>query len=256
MVLLVAIVAFDIATQASLILNQTRLLSIDPATRSRMNTAFVTGNFIGGALGSALAGVLWQAGGWTAVLLGGAAALTIALLVWATNRRTLTHATHRLTTARDRARPIRERACTTNRSLHMATNDHTAGLAAELAAISDTEEVHVSSRRADGTMSPGQTIWAVVVDGSVFIRSTDGPDKPWFRAAKNRGVGRLQAGDAGLRCDLPRRGRPGPVLDRGRVPTEVPPSARLQHQPRGRVDGHAAATARCAADPRTDIRHL
>jgi hypothetical protein len=62
-VLLVAIVAFDIATQASLILNQTRLLSIDPATRSRMNTAFVTGNFIGGALGSALAGVLWQAGG-------------------------------------------------------------------------------------------------------------------------------------------------------------------------------------------------
>jgi predicted MFS family arabinose efflux permease len=94
-VLLVAIVAFDIATQASLILNQTRLLSIDPATRSRMNTAFVTGNFIGGALGSALAGVLWQAGGWTAVLLGGAAALTIALLVWAFNRHTLTTAARR-----------------------------------------------------------------------------------------------------------------------------------------------------------------
>ncbi len=93
-VLLIAILAFDIATQASLILNQTRLLSINPATRSRMNTAFVTGNFIGGALGSALAGVLWQAGGWPAVLLGGAAALTVALAVWATNRRTLTHATH------------------------------------------------------------------------------------------------------------------------------------------------------------------
>jgi predicted MFS family arabinose efflux permease len=93
-ILLIAILTFDIATQASLILNQTRLLSIDAAARSRMNTAFVTGNFIGGALGSALAGVLWQAGGWTAVLLGGAAALTIALLVWATNRRTLTTVAH------------------------------------------------------------------------------------------------------------------------------------------------------------------
>ena len=80
-VLLIAILVFDIAAQASLTLNQTRLLSINLGTRSRMNTAFVTGNFIGGALGSALAGVLWQAGGWTAVLLGGAAALAIALVV-------------------------------------------------------------------------------------------------------------------------------------------------------------------------------
>ena len=93
-VLLAAIVAFDIATQASLVLNQTRLLGIDPAARSRMNTAFVTGNFIGGALGSALAGVLWHTGGWYAVLLGGLGALTLALIVWATNRRTLNDATH------------------------------------------------------------------------------------------------------------------------------------------------------------------
>ena len=93
-VLLIAIVAFDIAAQASLILNQTRLLSIDPAARSRMNTAFVTGNFIGGAVGSALAGLLWQIGGWYAVLLGGIAALTLALLIWTTNRRTLIDAAH------------------------------------------------------------------------------------------------------------------------------------------------------------------
>jgi predicted MFS family arabinose efflux permease len=93
-VLLIAIVAFDVAVQASLLLNQTRLLSIDPAARSRMNTAFVTGNFIGGAAGSALAGLLWHTGGWYAVLLGGIAALTLALLVWATNRRTLTEAAH------------------------------------------------------------------------------------------------------------------------------------------------------------------
>jgi len=93
-VLLIAIVAFDIATQASLLLNQTRLLSIAPAARSRMNTAFVTGNFVGGAAGSAAAGLLWQAGGWYGVLLGGIAALTLALVVWALNRRTLTAAIH------------------------------------------------------------------------------------------------------------------------------------------------------------------
>ena len=93
-VLLIAIVAFDISAQASLLLNQTRLLSIDPAARSRMNTAFVAGNFIGGAIGSAVAGLLWHSGGWWAVLLGGIAALTLALMVWATNRRTLTNAAH------------------------------------------------------------------------------------------------------------------------------------------------------------------
>jgi hypothetical protein len=77
----------------------------------------------------------------------------------------------------------------------MAANDNR-WTPAELAAISDVEEVHVSSRPADRSLSPGQTIWAVVVDGAVFIRSTDGPEKPWFRAAKNRGVGQFQAGKA------------------------------------------------------------
>ena len=89
-VLLVAIVLFDVATQAAMILNQTRLLSIDPEARSRMNTAFVTSNFIGGAAGSAMAGVLWHHGGWHAVMAGGIAVLALALVVWSLNRRTLT----------------------------------------------------------------------------------------------------------------------------------------------------------------------
>jgi len=80
----------------------------------------------------------------------------------------------------------------------MPTNDDHDWTAAELAAISAIEEVHVSSRRGDNTLSSGRTIWAVVVEGAVFIRSTDGPDKPWFRAAKNRGVGRLRAGATGF----------------------------------------------------------
>ena len=86
-VLLIAIVLLDVAVQAGNVLNQTRLFAVDPEARSRLNTAFVAGNFIGGAIGSALAAVLWQAGGWTAVMLGGAVIAGFALTVWAVARR-------------------------------------------------------------------------------------------------------------------------------------------------------------------------
>lgn len=86
-VVLVAVVLLDVGVQATNVLNQTRLFAIDPAARSRLNTAFVTGNFIGGAIGSALASVLWNAGGWTAVTVGGAVLVGFALTVWAAHRR-------------------------------------------------------------------------------------------------------------------------------------------------------------------------
>ena len=85
--LLAAILLLDIAVQGVNILNQTRLFAIDPAARSRLNTAFVTANFIGGALGSAAASLLWNAGGWHAVTLAGAAACAAALALWALGRR-------------------------------------------------------------------------------------------------------------------------------------------------------------------------
>lgn len=84
---LVAIVVLDIGVQALNILNQLRMFALAPEARSRLNTAFVTGNFIGGALGSGAATVLWSAGGWTAVTLAGAALCGFGLLVWAAGRR-------------------------------------------------------------------------------------------------------------------------------------------------------------------------
>ncbi|MGL3200191.1 MULTISPECIES: MFS transporter [Curtobacterium] len=86
-VVLVAVVLLDVGVQAANVLNQTRLFAIDPAARSRLNTAFVTGNFVGGAIGSAVASVLWNVGGWTAVTVGGAVLLGFALTVWAVHRR-------------------------------------------------------------------------------------------------------------------------------------------------------------------------
>jgi predicted MFS family arabinose efflux permease len=85
-VLLVAVVLLDAAIQATNVLNQTRLFSVDPSARSRLNTAFVVSNFIGGAVGSTITGVLWQFGGWSAVTAGAATLIAIALTVWVTQR--------------------------------------------------------------------------------------------------------------------------------------------------------------------------
>jgi predicted MFS family arabinose efflux permease len=85
--LLLAIVALDVAIQGINILNQTRLFALSAEERSRMNTAFVTTNFIGGALGSAAAAGLWTAGGWNAVTIAAALASGFAIAVWALGRR-------------------------------------------------------------------------------------------------------------------------------------------------------------------------
>jgi len=86
-VLIVAVVLLDIAIQSLNILNSTRLFAVAGDARSRVNTATVTANFIAGAIGSAAAGLLWSAGGWTAVTLTGVAFCVIGLAVWAVGRR-------------------------------------------------------------------------------------------------------------------------------------------------------------------------
>lgn len=86
-VLLIAIVLLDIGVQTNAVISQTRLFAVAPESRSRLNTAFVTSNFIGGSIGSALATVLWQAAGWTGVTIGAAVIIGFALTVWTIGRR-------------------------------------------------------------------------------------------------------------------------------------------------------------------------
>jgi predicted MFS family arabinose efflux permease len=87
LLLIVAIVLFDIAVQTLNILNQARAFAISRDERSRINTAFITCNFIGGAIGSAAASVLWAIDGWTAVTTAGIALGGFGLAVWAAGRR-------------------------------------------------------------------------------------------------------------------------------------------------------------------------
>jgi len=86
-VIIVVVVVLDVALQAVGILNQVRVFAVSHEARSRINTAYVTSNFIGGAIGSAVASVLWGAGGWTAVTIAGMVLSVFALLVWAIGRR-------------------------------------------------------------------------------------------------------------------------------------------------------------------------
>jgi len=84
---LIVVLVLDVALQAVGILNQLRVFAVSGEARSRLNTAYVTCNFLGGALGSAAAAVLWSAGGWTAITVAGVVLSAFALAVWALGRR-------------------------------------------------------------------------------------------------------------------------------------------------------------------------
>lgn len=64
----------------------------------------------------------------------------------------------------------------------------------ELDAIDADEELEIASRRPDGSLSPGVTIWAVRVDDALFVRSAYGVENGWYRRAVRRGLGRVRAG--------------------------------------------------------------
>jgi len=83
---LVGIVVLDVGIQAQHIFNQSRIFQLAPDARSRINTAYIGGNFLGGTIGSLVAAVLWAAGGWGAITGAGAALSAAALGLWAATR--------------------------------------------------------------------------------------------------------------------------------------------------------------------------
>lgn len=85
-VLVAAVLVLDVAIQGHNITVQTRMFQVDPSARSRLNTAFVTNNFLCGAVGSGLTAVLWSTGGWTAVTVAAAVLSGFALTVWLVGR--------------------------------------------------------------------------------------------------------------------------------------------------------------------------
>jgi predicted MFS family arabinose efflux permease len=79
--LIVGVVIMDFGVQCGHVANQTRIYSIDPAARSRLNMVYMFCYFIGGGLGSYLGACLWHLAGWTGVCALGTGFLTLALIV-------------------------------------------------------------------------------------------------------------------------------------------------------------------------------
>jgi hypothetical protein len=80
----------------------------------------------------------------------------------------------------------------------------------ELAKIGGTDEIKVSSVRADGSLRRFVTIWVVRSGDELYVRSAYGPHAAWFRRARTSGVGRVQY--AGVECDVTFE-EPGPGID-------------------------------------------
>ncbi|UOQ54984.1 MFS transporter [Hymenobacter cellulosivorans] len=79
--LIVGVIVLDIGVQATHISNQSRIFSLVPEARSRLNTIYMTLYFIGGSVGSLVGGTAWHHYQWPGVCGVGLAFVTAAWLV-------------------------------------------------------------------------------------------------------------------------------------------------------------------------------
>jgi predicted MFS family arabinose efflux permease len=80
--LIAGILVLDVGVQGLHITNQSEIYRLRPDARSRINAAYMTAYFAGGAVASAASATVYGAAGWTGVSLLGAAFAAAACLVW------------------------------------------------------------------------------------------------------------------------------------------------------------------------------
>jgi predicted MFS family arabinose efflux permease len=85
--LVAGILALDLGVTGVHVLNQSTVYGLRAEARSRLNSAYMTSFFVGGAAGSAASAALWDTAGWTGVCALGTALGAAALAVWLTERR-------------------------------------------------------------------------------------------------------------------------------------------------------------------------
>jgi predicted MFS family arabinose efflux permease len=82
--LIAGLVVLDLGVQGQHIINQSTIYALRPDARSRLTTAYMSGNFLAGALASAATVWAWQRGGWLAVCGLGATLACIGVVAWST----------------------------------------------------------------------------------------------------------------------------------------------------------------------------
>ncbi|MQY20527.1 DUF2255 family protein [Nocardia macrotermitis] len=68
----------------------------------------------------------------------------------------------------------------------------------QLDTIARVDEIEISSRRPDGTLTTPRVIWAVRTDDEIYIRSVNGPTAAWYRATRSRHEGHLRVADVDI----------------------------------------------------------
>ncbi len=85
--LIAGIVIYDLAVQGAHINNQAAVYALRPEARSRLTTALLLAGFFGMVVGSTLASIAYEAGGWAEVCAIGAALSAAAVAIWAATQR-------------------------------------------------------------------------------------------------------------------------------------------------------------------------
>ena len=79
--IIAGIIIIDIGMQCIQLSNQTSIFELNPRASNRINTVFMTTYFIGGSMGTFLAGSFWQLYGWHGVISIGVVLTGISLLI-------------------------------------------------------------------------------------------------------------------------------------------------------------------------------
>jgi predicted MFS family arabinose efflux permease len=85
--LIVGVILLDLGMQSIQVSNQTRVYSLNPHERNRLNSVYMVSYFVGGSLGSLLGSYGWSIAGWTGVCAVGGILLVAALGIYAVNSR-------------------------------------------------------------------------------------------------------------------------------------------------------------------------
>jgi len=81
-IFVLGIILIDIGQQAIHVTNQTRIYTIMPEARNRLNTVFMSVSFVGAASGSAFGLWLWDNGGWPVFCLGVTSIIIFNLIIY------------------------------------------------------------------------------------------------------------------------------------------------------------------------------
>ncbi|WP_251548808.1 MFS transporter [Neobacillus muris] len=84
--LVIGVILLDLGVQGAQVSNQTRIYSLIPEARNRLNTVYMVSYFLGGSLGSSLSGYAWGLWKWTGVCLTGGLMIIIGLMTWGSHR--------------------------------------------------------------------------------------------------------------------------------------------------------------------------